>query len=196
MKENVVIATQNRIRELKEKKAAELEHIDNELNQAIIEFEEANKAMQAAMEATDIEAYGETKRKQLEAKNKKEMYSGRYKQLKACEYLTEKESDEVIDNILAYEGEIAGAYEEELKKILDDLKAVHEKYIADAQDAENTIRTWTTQIHANYQSRGSASYVDDFTGERTDRSPHPIGVKQTRSRKSEIVTTFLEKMDA
>lgn len=196
MEKNVVIATQDRIRELKEKKAAELEHIDNELNQAIIELDEANKAMQAAMEATDLEAYGEAKRKQLEAKNKKEMYSGRYKQLKACEYLTEKESDEVIDKLLAHEEEIAGTYEEDLKKILGNLKALHEKYINDACDTERTITTWTSQIHANYNSRGSASYVDSVTGERTERSPHPIGVQHKRSRLSGIVGAFLENIDA
>lgn len=196
MEKNVVKETQARIRDLKDKKAAELEHIDNEIKSAVLEYEEANKDMKAAMEITDVEAYGEAKMKQLAAKNKKEMYSGRYKQLADCEYLTEAESDRVIDALLDHEAEIAAAYEAEVKEILGTLKGIHEKYRDDVNEAEKTVATWTGQIHANYRSFGASSYLDAATGQRTDRSPHPVPVNNKRSPLMGRISTFLEKMDA
>ena len=55
MAKDIVKETQARIQELKDKKKAELEHIDNEMKLAIQEVEAANKEMQAAMEVTDSE---------------------------------------------------------------------------------------------------------------------------------------------
>ena len=196
MEKNVVKATQARIQELKDKKAAELEHIDNEMKLAIQEVDAANKAMQAAMEVTDVEAYGEAKKKQLEARNKREMYSGRYQQLKACEYLTETESDRVIDALMDYEKEIATAYEDQVAEILRNLRAIHDKYVKAKTETENTINIWTREIHANYRSFGLSNYLDEATGLRTDRSPRPIPVNHKKSLIMGRIATFLESMNA
>lgn len=196
MAKDIVKETQARIQELKDKKKAELEHIDNEMKLAIQEVEAANKEMQAAMEVTDSEAYGEAKKKLLEARDKREMYSGRYQQLKACEYLTETESDRVIDALREHEEEIATAYEDQVKEILRDLRAVHEKYKKARMETENTIDTWTREIHANYRSFGLTSYLDEATGLRTDRSPRPLPVNHKKSPIMGRIKTFLENMDA
>ena len=196
MEKNVVKATQARIQELKDKKAAELEHIDNEMKLAIREIEAANKEMQAAMEVTDSEAYGKAKKKQLEARDRREMYSGRYKQLKDCEYLTEIESDRVIDELLNYEEELSTAYEGQVAEILRNLRSIHDKYVKDRTETENTINIWTREIHANYRSFGLTSYLDETTGLRTNRSPRPIPVNHKKSPIVGRVATFLENMNA
>lgn len=196
MEKNVVKATQARIQELKDKKAAELEHIDNEMKLAIQEVDAANKAMQAAMEVTDVEAYGEAKKKQLEARNKREMYSGRYQQLKACEYLSETESDRVIDALMDYEKELSTAYEDQVAEILRNLRAIHDKYSKAKTETENTINIWTREIHANYRSFGLSNYLDEATGLRTDRSPRPIPVNHKKSPIMGRIATFLESMNA
>lgn len=196
MEKNVVKATQARIQELKDKKAAELEHINNELKAAAQEYEAATKEMKAAMEVTDVEAYGEAKRKQQAAATKREMFGARYNQLKACEYLTEIESDRVIDALMEYEEEIATDYEAQVKEILGNLKAVHEKYKKAKAETENTINTWTREIHANYRSFGLSSYLDEATGLRTDRSPRPLPVNHKKSLIMGRIATFLESMNA
>lgn len=196
MAKDIVKETQARIQELKDKKKAELEHIDNEMKLAIQEVEAANKEMQAAMEVTDIEAYGKAKKKQLAARDKREMYSSRYKQLMDCEYLTETESDRVIDALREYGEELTTAYEDQIREILGNLRAAHEKYKKARTETENTINVWTREIHANYRSFGLTSYLDETTGLRTDRSPIPIPVNLKKSPVIGRITTFLESLDS
>lgn len=191
MAKDIVKETQARIQELKDKKKAELEHIDNELKAAAQEYEAACKELKDATENTDIEAFGDAKKKQREAKNKKEMYSARYDQLEKKEFVSEEESDKVIDSLLNYEKELAEDYESKVAQIVEELEGIHTEYMARVAATENTIKDWTSGIHANYRSNVTTVYSE--TG--TNRAPYPVPVHYipyTGCAKSASVNKFIE----
>lgn len=198
MAKDTVTQIQEKMQDLKEKRRAEVEFITSQIEQAEAEYMTASNDMKEAMEQTDLARYTEAKRAQLEAKNKKEMFSGRLKQIRSKEYLTEAESDEVIDSLLQYEEEIATKYGNRTAEIIATLKNVHKEYRDAVNAAERTIQQWTNEIHANYNSRGRSTYTDSFTGETTHRSKTPISVRltpYTGSKRSAVIDTFLQKVD-
>lgn len=198
MAKDTVTQIQEKMQDLKEKRRAEVEFITSQLEQAEAEYMAANNEMKEAMEQTDLARYTEAKRAQLDAKNKTEMFSGRLKQIRAKEYLTEAESDEVIDSLLQYEEEIATKYGNKTAEIIATLKNVHKEYRDAVNAAERTISQWTNEIHANYNSRGRGTYTDSFTGETTQRSKTPIPVRvvpYTGSKRSAVIDNFLRKVD-
>ena len=198
MAKDVVAQTQEKMRDLKEKRQAEIDYICAQLDQAEAEYTAASNEIKDAMEQTDLTRYTEAKRAQLEAKNKREMFSGRLKQLRAHEYVSETESDAVIDALLRFEDELAEKYGNRTAEIIATLKNVHTEYRDAVNAAERTIRQWENEIHANYNSRGRSTYTDSFTGVKTQRSNTPIPVRTAPyagSAKSEIVNTFLNKIE-
>lgn len=157
MAKDTVTQIQEKMQDLKEKRRAEVDFISQQIEQAEAEYMTASNDMKEAMEQTDLPRYTEAKRAQLDAKNKKEMFSGRLKQIRAKEYLTEAESDEVIDSLLQYEEEIATKYGNRTAEIIATLKNVHKEYKDAVNAAERTIQQWTNEIHANYNSRGRST---------------------------------------
>ena len=190
MGKNIVTVTQERIAELKAHKAGELARITGELEKASQDYEAACKELQNATENTDFKAFGEAKKKQLEAKNKKDMYSQRYDQLKKRELISEEESDKVIDSLLDYEKALAEDYEIKVTKIVEELEAIHTEYRDRVAATENTIKSWTAEVHANYRSNTT---IYKETG--TNRAPYPVPVRNipyVGCKKSESVDKFIE----
>lgn len=198
MAKDTVTQIQEKMQDLKEKRRAEVDFISQQIEQAEAEYMTASNDMKEAMEQTDLARYTEAKRAQLEAKNKKEMFSGRLKQIRAKEYLTEAESDEVIDSLLQYEEEIATKYGNRTAEIIATLKNVHKEYKDAVNATERTIQQWTNEIHANYNSRGRSTYTDSFTGQTTQRSKTPIPVRvapYAGSKRSAVIDNFLNRLD-
>ena len=101
--ENKAKEIKSRINQLIEEKAASLAEIQVEIDKAVEREAAAVAEMKVAMESTNVEAYQEAKSKKLAASNALEMYRARLKQLTERKFLTEAESDEVIDELLEYE---------------------------------------------------------------------------------------------
>ena len=142
---------QQRIKDLTEKRALELAAIKTKEDQARADLEAADKAIHAATERMDSKAYLKGKNERAEAEAALEMYSARYQQLFAEEFMSEEESDRVIDGLLAYEEKLAAEFEEAAGKILKQLSDLNDKYISDHMKTEETISSWTSQIHKNYR---------------------------------------------
>ena len=176
-KKNKVQEVQQRIKEMTEKKQAELEAIAEKKGEAQTRKELAEARLKAATEQMDLEAYEEAKEDIRKAKTAIDMYAGRYKQISQQEYISEEESDKVIDSLLDYEKELDEQFVVDIKEPLERLLEIVRNYKAAIKDTEMTIRSWETNIHANYTSRGLMQRYDE-AGQLTDRYKDPHYVHQ------------------
>lgn len=167
---------QARIKELQEKKAQDLLAIQLKLDEARTQLEAADREVKEATEDMNLEAYEVAKEKQRKAQTAIDMFTGRYQQIKAKEYISETESDKVVDSLLAYEGQLEEDFKKAIAVHIKQLAKLHEDYVTAVRDTEKTLSTWQLDIHANYRTRGGGTRTDPFTGERTERMEKPTPV--------------------
>lgn len=169
-KKDVVTEVNERIDELIAKRNGELETIENAMEKINDKVNAAMEAMDAATDSMNVEAYEEAnatyKREQISL----DMYMKRSKRLDAKEFVTEEDSDSVIDSLLNHEKDLEKDYKESITSHINALADITNQYFADIQNTENTIRRWTKYIHENYRS-ATTTYSDG-----TNRSPHPVPV--------------------
>lgn len=152
-------------------RAQEIAVIETALASANAQKQEAEASAKAAIEKTDFAAYESAKDAQRKASAAIEMYEARLKQLTEREFISEEESDRVIDSLLAYEADLAERYADDIKTPLAALEAIHSQYRQEVQNVERIIGRWTREIHANYRTPGTI-YAE--TG--TNRAPYPAPV--------------------
>lgn len=185
-----------RIYEMTEAKKAELEKISKLKTEAEGRYATAGAKMADATAFMDLDAFEKAKQDQAKAKNAMDMYEGRYAQLEKQEYISEEESDGVIDSLLAYEDALEEQFMQDLKEPLAQLRKISQAYTAAVDEAERTIRLWETTIHANYNTRGNAQYFDKETGESTNRSPVPYLVHKLPykgCKEAHVLKEYLER---
>lgn len=177
-KNNTLQEVKDRMDKLKKTKAAQLAEIKQKHVDACAQITEATKAMQKAMQELNVEAYEAAKKTKHKAQTAAEMYSGRYDQLEKQEYISEKESDEVIDSLLQYEVQLELDFKKALADPLKKLAKIHADYMDAVEDTERTLTAWQQEIHANYNTRGAMARKDPQTGKITNRSERPVPVHQ------------------
>lgn len=175
-KQTLLDEVKNRMKEMQDSKAAQLETIQQKQAEARNQIEAAALAMKQAMEDMNVDGYEEAKNRKSRAQIALDMYNGRYEQIKQQEYISETESDSVVDSLLEYENQLEEDFKAaagvQLKKLAELLK----DYKAAVQDVESILTSWQRDIHANYNTRGRTTYTDALTGQQTYRSPHPVPV--------------------
>lgn len=157
-------------------KRAELEEADKKGRAAKADLAAAENAIKEAAARMDLEAFEAGNKAKHKAETALAMYTEKYRQTQKQEYISEPESDKVIDSLLAYEEQLADKFREAIAEPLEKLKALHDEYMAEVRNTEDTLTAWQRDIHANYSTRGMSSYIDEETGERTDRSKTPVAV--------------------
>ena len=169
--------TTNRVEEVKatmrhliEKKAAELDKITAELETARDRKRKAETALHSAIETTDAAAYKKAKAEADEAATLIEMYTARYNQLQKKEFMSEEDSDRVIDSLIEYQRSRTAAFMEAVKSPLAQLEAIYKEYAQDYEDAVKTVNAWTANIHANYRTPRT-TYAD---GSHRSNRPAPV----------------------
>ena len=175
-KQNILQEVKNRMKALQDNKAAQLETIRKKQDEARTQIEAAALGMKQATEEMNVDAYEEAKGKKRKAQTALDMYSGRYEQIRKQEYISEAESDSVVDSLLEYENGLATDFKKALTAHLKQLAKLHKEYVAAVKDTEGVLTAWQQDIHANYRSRGSMTREDPITGERTDRFDTPVPV--------------------
>lgn len=171
-KQTVVEEVKARMQEMQDKKAAELQAIHEKQTEAQTQKEAAELALKEATERMDLDAYEEAKAAKRKAQTAIDMYSGKYAQISKQEYISEEDSDKVIDSLLAYEDELAAGFKAAVAEPLKKLDELQKAYADAVEDVEQTIRAWTSNIHANYRNNGT-TYADG-----TNRSPQPVPVRR------------------
>lgn len=175
-KQTVLQEVKARMQEMQDKKAAELQAIHEKQTEAQTQKEAAELALKEATERMDLDAYEEAKTARRKAQTAIDMYGGRYKQISQQEYISEEESDKVIDGLLDYEKQLAEDFRAAVAEPLKQLAAILEKYRNEVADTERTISAWGANIHANYNTRGTTTFTDPVTGQPTHRSANPVPV--------------------
>ena len=175
-KQTVLQEVKARMQEMQDKKAAELQAIHEKQTEAQTQKEAAELALKEATERMDLDAYEEAKTARRKAQTAIDMYGGRYKQISQQEYISEEESDKVIDGLLDYEATLAADFKAAVAEPLKQLAAILTGYQNEVADTERTISAWGANIHANYNTRGTTTFTDPATGQPTHRSANPVPV--------------------
>lgn len=175
-KTNTLEEVKTQMKELKDRKSSDLNKISQMQKEVRENIDAAFLAMKNAAEVMDVEAYEKAQKAKDKAHTAFDMYRERYKQIAEQEYISEAESDKVIDSLLAYEDQLEADFKEASAEILRKLNDLLNEYLGAVQDTEQTLTAWQEDIHANYNTRGSTAYYDEFTGTHTNRSPKPVPV--------------------
>lgn len=175
-KQTVLQEVKDRMAGMIAEKTAQLDKIRQLQQEARTQIEAAGLAMKKATEQMDVDAYEAAKTAKRKAQTALDMYAGRYKQIEAQEYISEADSDKVVDSLLEYEDRLTEDFKAALVEPLKALAELLENYSEAVKDTEQALVDWQQNIHANYNTRGRAIYTDEFTGERTYRSPSPVPV--------------------
>lgn len=174
-KQTVLQEVKARMQEMQDKKAGELQAIHEKKTEAQTQKEAAELALKEATERMDLDAYEEAKQARRKAQTAIDMYGGRYNQIKQQEYISEEESDKVIDGLLDYEKQLAENFRAAVAEPLKALATILQDYQNEVSDTERTITAWGANIHANYNTRGRSIYTD-AEGRQTTRSATPTPV--------------------
>ena len=193
-KENILKGVKARMKELRDVKAEEMETIRQKQDEARGKIEAAGLAMKTATEAMDVDGYERAKNDKRRARTALDMYDARAAQLTKKELISEEESDKIIDSLLAYEEDLAVIYRDAVAEVLRKLAEVHEAYTSEISDVEDTIKIWERDIHPNHSTRGRSLYLDESTGQYSDRSKTPVPVRvtpYTGCSEAQVIDEFL-----
>jgi len=172
---NVVRKTQDRIDELLKRKAQDLMNASLQAQTARAKLEKAQGAVETAAAALNADEYAAARAEVDKLKIELEMYDRKEQIIKCQDIVSEEESSQVIDSLLKYEEELTEAFQKDLRKALEPIEKMNEEYRGKISETEKVIRSWTQQIRANYDTRGTTTYTDE-EGNRTSRSPVPVPV--------------------
>ena len=194
IKGSVASQVQTRINGILDRREQELQAIGEKLAEAKAQASAAAREIEDATSRTDLEAFEAGKAKKRKAQTAIDMYSGRYSQLEKQAFISEEESDRVIDSLLDYEKDLEGQFVLDIYEPLQKLKELQEKYSDEVAYTEQTIQNWTHNIHENYRGFGT-TYRE--TG--TSRSPRPVPVHLTPylgCDKSKTIADFIKQIGA
>lgn len=155
---DTVTEVRNQINKYVSDREVEVAVIDQHIAAAEADKATAEAAMQAAIESTNQTEYDNAKSQIAAAQSAIDMYTARKEQLVNKEFLSEAESDAVIDSLLAYKTERDAELVAAINKELETIEGIISKYKGAYKSMHDTIRTWEEQIHANYR-RWGVSYA-------------------------------------
>ena len=186
----------DKMQELQTKKAEELAAVKEKQAATQNELAEAQERMKDATAVMNLDAYEEARAAKQKASTALEMYRGKYEQIKNQEYISEQDSDQIIDGLLEYEKELAEDFKATIAPHIKALDEALIAYRAEVHDTEATILAWQNDIHANYSTRGKTYRTDPFTGQKTDRSETPTPVRlvpYTGCTEAAVLDEYLKK---
>lgn len=192
-KRNITEEVQQRMQEMISKKQSDLEEIRKKQATVKAQLNTANLAIKDATESMDIDAYERATAAKGKAQTALDMYNGRYLQLQKQEYISEVESDKVIDSLKAYEDQLAEDFRKDIAPLLKKLAVLHTTYIQAVKETEGTMQEWTSAIHYNYRTEG-ALYANG-----TNRNDKPQPVRLTPYNgcgEAETLGKYLDKAKA
>ena len=164
-----------RMKELRDQRSAELESIQAKQTEAQERLDAAEIAIHDATANTDLDGYKKAIAEKADAQVAIDMYAERYKQIRRQEYVSNEESDQVIDDLLKHEDQLTCDFEAAIAAPISELKRLSAEYQENIRNAEWTIVDWTRDIHKNYKDR-FGGHIYKETG--SNISPSPIPVRQ------------------
>lgn len=178
--------------DLVEARTAQLEEVQRGIEETRQKLKEVDAAIASATVSTDLQAY----EKGTAAKSKLEtalsMYTTRLELIRDGEYISEAESDAVVDRLLAYEEQITDRFRADIAGPIETLKNIYNAYAAEFFDIEATLSTWQREIHATITA-GAGRFIMTRTALRpTGPKSHSLyiyGIIHSVMRQSACATT-------
>lgn len=174
----------DRINEMLAKREEDLKTIEDKEKEARAELHAINEELKDAANDFDAEAYKEASAKKREVDLTLEMLRDKRNIIQSQAYITEKESDEIINSLLKYEDDLAAEFEKSIAEPMQKLTEIYKKYGAEILETESTITLWTNKIHAYYKTTA---------GQRSE-NPQPVHrLPYTGYDRAERLRSFLMK---
>jgi vacuolar-type H+-ATPase subunit E/Vma4 len=175
-----------------ETKRTEMELAQQKEQEARAEITEATEAIKTATAEMNLEAYEAATARRNKAKTAANMYAAKAEQIRQQEYVTEEESDRVIDQLLEHENKLYKAFLDAISDPLARIRRCCKAYSDGIDETEKLIRKWTQEIHANYRSAGT-TYAN---GTNRADTPQPVhAVAFTGHRFYKTAQEFIERAD-
>ena len=160
-----------RIEAMQEKKQNELDQVSAKQRKAEEDLRAIRQTIKKAAGALDIDAYEAAKKDLNKTMLTVEMCKDKSTELQRQEYISEAESDAVIDELLGYEEKLEKEFLEAIAEPLHELRDLLKDYKASVREAENVIIRWCSEIRTNYRSTNSI-----YT-RKTKKSDHAVPVR-------------------
>lgn len=160
---------ENKIKTILDARAKESEDLRQKIKKHEKDIETAEKERAAAEESMNLDAFRAAKIRREEAQDAITLYSTRLKALQRKEDVSESDSDAVIDDLLAIQNAHDIEFENDAKKIIDNVRELLAKYEATNTRIENDLRCWHENVKPNRRPGG----VGSDHGEPQD--VHPSG---------------------
>ena len=138
-----------------DKTLGELEEIEDIIKQYHRDIAHYEYEQDEAIKKSDTKKYQKAESEIEKLKIDLNMYRKRRDLLKNEKGISETESDQVIDLLLELQNKNANNMVESVKPLLSQILEIVKEYYSDMLDIENTIIFWTSNVHANYNSRGA-----------------------------------------
>ena len=192
----VIQETNERMQELMRRRMEDLAAIQEKMEEARAQLQEAEAAMNAATEQLDVDSYEKANAKARMAKTAQEMLRNRYDQIERRELISEADSDATIDSLLEYENNLAATFKDAVKEHIAALAGILDDYQKEVRAAELTIQNWCRDVRPNFRTFGQTTRYDAMTDQYTDRSETPVPVHQmpyTGCNEAAQLATYLRK---
>ena len=167
---NMATEVKERIEKMIAARDAQLQSIDEEMQKISAENAECSARMEAATESSDLEAYRTAKAWAAKLQDAFDMYAARRNQIAALKLVTEEESDRTIDQLLDYEKDLKEEYRTAIRDVMKNMIVISDQYRKKVAEAEGVIRSWTSNIHANYRAE-CTRFAD---GTNRAKTPQPV----------------------
>lgn len=191
-KQTVLDEVKNRMKEMQDSKAAQLETIRQKQTEARSQIEAADLAMQQAREELNDDDYEAALTKKRKGQAALKMCDERYEQINDEDYISELESDRVIDNLIEYKKTLDESFMSAVAAPLKELSKVYQNYETALDDVKDTLQSWQRNIHANYKTmRDGAQCTLDVLGEKNHRGASPYTVEVYDCEGAASVEKFL-----
>lgn len=191
---NIAKDVNKRIDTMLRERAEALATIQEKEEQAKKDLDAANEGMRKATADLDLDGFGEARKKKVDALTALEMYQGKAVQISKQEYISEQESDKVIDSLLQYEDDLAEEFKRKLADLVAQLTNLQTEYTSRVSETETVITRWTREIKPNYRDEGYMRTLPD--GSITNKHDKPWPVHQLPylgCPESKQLQTYLDK---
>lgn len=174
----------DRINEMLEKRNEDLKIIEEKEAEARAELHSINEKLKKAADNFDADTYKTASTEKREVDLTLEMLRDKRNIIQSQAYITEKESDAVIDSLLKYEDDLAAEFEKSIAEPMQKLTEIYKKYGAEILETESTITLWTNKIHAYYKTTA---------GQRSEKPQLVHRLPYTGYARAERLRSFLIK---
>lgn len=140
-----------RINSMQAEKQSALEDIKEKQAKAQASLTAIEQDIKAASAERDIDKYSKARAEKNKITLELEMYNDSYNQIKKQEYISEIESDKIIDELLSYEHQLEKDFRKALAEHIEQLRKLLKDYNAAVNETEATMYRWISTIHANYR---------------------------------------------